>query len=207
MKQAPEWLLFTGLALTLAACGSTGSKKQRADGGTDATVDDATAGATLLACLDDLGERVDTRVQLFRSADESVHLAFASAAPADYCVGDEFCACNGGSCGSYELLAFGIERDGAVTCVRDAAALTYEGGHHSWGDVAKATHGAERFIVRMMFGFETNSYTDTLEIESTATDEPTGDPIPLVSEDCYAIPAGVNAGCCERCQTRTRSDD
>ncbi|MBK7156864.1 MAG: hypothetical protein IPH72_34735 [Sandaracinaceae bacterium] len=73
--------------------------------------------------------------------------------------------------------------------------------------MATATSDTTRYVVRMMFSFDTNTYTDSLELRDPVTDALLGTAFPLVSEDCYAIPAGTNQGCCERCQTRERSDD
>ena len=200
---ALRFLAASSLGLVFAACSTS---HDLSDAGTgDAAVDPDTL---LAACLEDLPERMDTRVHRFRSEDGRFEIALVSAAPADYCAdGGEFCVCNGGSCYGYELLRFGVVDGDQGTCVSDLGDLAYAGGHHSWGEVASATGAESRYVVRMTFSFDTNTYTDSLELRDPETDALVGAPFPLVSEDCYAIPAGVNQGCCERCQTRERSDD
>lgn len=173
----------------------------------DAGSGDGGAGDFLADCIADLPDRLDVRVHRFRSSDGRFVIALVSSAPADYCPGGEFCACNGGTCGSYEMLRFGVLDDGEGLCLREDSELDYQGGHHSWGEVATATGATTRYVVRMTFSFDTNTYTDTLELRDPDTDALLGTAFPLVSEDCYAIPAGVNVGCCERCQSRERSDD
>ncbi|MBK6578086.1 MAG: hypothetical protein IPG17_18180 [Sandaracinaceae bacterium] len=198
------------LAIALVGCASSNNLPPTDAGARDSGPDaqhDAGPDGFFTDCLSDLPDRVDTRVHRFRSDDGRFEIVLVSAAPADYCVGGNLCACNGGSCGSYEMLRFGVLDDGEGVCLREVSELDYQGGHHSWGEVATATSDTTRYVVRMMFSFDTNTYTDSLELRDPVTDALLGTAFPLVSEDCYAIPAGTNQGCCERCQTRERSDD
>jgi len=194
-------------ATALASC-TASSPLPSGDAGPSDASGDAGSDAFLADCIADLPDRRDVRVHRFRSSDGRFEVALVSSAPADYCPdGGEFCVCNGGSCGSYEMLRFGVLDDGEGLCLRSESELDYQGGHHSWGEVATATSDTTRYVVRMMFSFDTNTYTDSLELRDPVTDALLGTAFPLVSEDCYAIPAGTNQGCCERCQTRERSDD
>lgn len=198
--------LIAAACVCLAGCGD-GTTRAPKDAGVDG-MDDAAAPGTLAACLEDLPSRRDVRVQRFRTEDGGIELAFASSAPADYCTDDAFCACNGGTCGSYELLRFGVRvGNGDVECITDAAQLMYQGGQHAWGDTATARGRDAELRVKMLYDFEASQYVDSLELLDLTSGAPIADEAPLVSEDCYAIPTGVNEGCCERCQSRARSDD
>lgn len=199
--------LFAFTVLALTGCGDSTTKTPR-DGGNDgATVDDGSTGTTLDDCLSGLQSLVDTQVVRFATGDGKIRLGFASGAPASVCDDVNQCACNGGTCSRYVLTRFGIERDGETVCVSDAEDLEYLSGQHSWTGLATVSTATERFVVDSQLDFGTQTWNDSLTLYDVGSDTPKEGPLPLVSEDCYSVPAGMgNSGCCDRCQRRERSD-
>ena len=162
-------------------------------------------GGDLDDCLTGLPMRTDLRVLKLASMDDSIRIAFATGAPADFCTG-MFCACNGGTCRSYELLAFGISRGGVSTCVTTPSALGYQGGHHAWAGTATVTTATDVYRVGSQLDFVTQLWSDELTISDPGSATPREGPLPLVASDCYAVPPGGASGCCESCANRPRSD-
>jgi len=82
----------------------------------------------------------------------------------------------------YDLVRFGLERDGAVDCVTDPGALAYDFGHHNWNERVAAT-GAHAYVVRMVYDFSgtTAAWADTLAVDGGAE-------VPLTFTDCRSIP-------------------
>lgn len=82
----------------------------------------------------------------------------------------------------YDLVRFGIERDGAADCVTDPGALVYDFGHHNWNERAAAT-GTHAYVVRMVYDISgtTAVWTDTLAVDDGAE-------VPLTFVDCRSIP-------------------
>jgi hypothetical protein len=103
----------------------------------DAASDAAAPGPTLDDCFAHLPSPVGTQMVATKSSsDGRLRLRIALDTM------DMF-----GTSGTYPwaLLRLGIERNGAVTCITDAAKLTYRGSHHNCDDKASAVAGMMAF--------------------------------------------------------------
>jgi hypothetical protein len=84
----------------------------------------------------------------------------------------------------YDLVRFGIERNGVTECITDLSLLSYNFGHHNWKDTATAT-GSQTYTVTMSYDYGPSapraSWTDTLSLDG-------GAPMPLVFTSCRSIP-------------------
>jgi hypothetical protein len=187
-------LLALSLCLSLAACGPA---TPTTDAGTDAPVAsdapiatdapvaadvpttdapsaDAATPGTLDACFEGLAPRVATRtynVLEFVGDGGAIRVRLAREVGERSAVGETF---------AYDLVRFGIEIDGEVTCFTEPSSLAYDFGHHNWNDTATAT-GEHEHAVTMRYDVETGSWNDTLSIDGGAD-------VPLENVACLSLP-------------------
>jgi hypothetical protein len=57
----------------------------------------------------------------------------------------------GGFTAIYQLMAFGLLREGQLHCISEAKALSYDYSHHNWMDFARATEGSVRYELNISF--------------------------------------------------------
>lgn len=104
---------------------------------------------------------------------------------------------------AFHLFGFALERDGALVCVVDPAALGYVWGHHNWDETATATAGGVTFTVTMKFEFVEDGgdflprWTDRI----VARDENGAvlwGPIDLPVNRCQSEGSGALNGCFQR---------
>lgn len=160
------------MSLMVLGCGETHTPADsgNADGGA-VTLDSCfaglapTGGAGFVGTLSFESEDGSTRVRLARQPGDRSS------------VGETF---------PYDLVRFGIERDGVVECITDRDALAYDFGHHNWDDTATATGRAD-YVVRVRLDLTTDpvAWIDTLQINEAA-------PITLTETGCDSIPPDLN---------------
>lgn len=138
----------------------------------DAPAVDAPAADTLDACFEGLMPRVEGRtfnVLDFTGDDGAIRVRLAREVGERPFVGETI---------PYDLVRFGIEHDGEVSCFTEASSLAYEFGHHNWFDTATAD---DSYAVTMRYGVETGNWTDTLSIDGGAD-------IALTNVACTSLP-------------------
>lgn len=80
----------------------------------------------------------------------------------------------------WRLVRLGVEADEVVTCVREAAALTYVGSHHNCLDEAQASAGARTFELR---GPDRSVTLFTVRLDAGTVH----DFVELSNEDCSSL--------------------
>lgn len=131
---------------------------------------------TLDECFDGLQPRRAGEVVnllTFQTADGATAVRLAREIGERTAVGETF---------AYDLVRFGIERNGAVDCVTSADSLKYTFAHHNWDDEVEA-QGEAKYVVHMTFDVTAaeNRWTDTLAIDDGATQT-------LSLTDCSVFP-------------------
>jgi len=113
----------------------------------------------------------------FESADGSIRVRLARQPGERASVGETF---------PYDLVRFGIERDGVVECVTDRDALRYDFGHHNWDDTATAEGNATYVVaIRLDITSDPVLWVDTLQINEIA-------PMSLEFTGCAVTPFDLN---------------
>lgn len=171
-----------------------------ASGPTDASADVLVDGGavSLDECFDGIAPSraaaAFVQIQTLETEDSSVRLRIAVEPGDAMAVGETF---------AYELVRFGVTRDGETVCVTDRASLAYVWGHHNWNEVTTATVGADVYEVRSLFEFTSDDsvWADTLTVRPTAGGAASLDAVTLVEAGCRSIPYNYNP-----CFRRTRTD-
>jgi hypothetical protein len=136
--------------------------------GSDGTTTDDSGDGKLVNSLDECFEGLQPRragqvvnVLTFQTADGATAVRLAREIGDRTAVGETF---------AYDLVRFGIDRDGAVDCVTDVSRLKYTFAHHNWDDEVEA-QGDAKYVVHMTFDVTAaeNRWTDTLAIDGGAT--------------------------------------
>lgn len=170
-----------GVALLLLMAQPGCSESHRAgDAGThDASTGDA-GELTLDACFAGLAPRPNgsfVGTLVFESEDGSVEVRLAREPGDRTSVGETF---------PYDLVRFGIERNGVVECITDRDQLAYDFGHHNWNDTATAEGNATYMVtIRLDTTDDPVVWVDTLQINEAA-------PITLRATACDVTPLDLN---------------
>lgn len=187
------WASVVALAATACGDDTNGTSKVPTDpsgshssnepsSGSDSTTTDDNSDVKTVNSLDECFEGLQPRragevvnVLSFQTADEATVVRLAREIGDRTAVGETF---------AYDLVRFGIERDGAVDCVTDASRLKYTFAHHNWDDEVEA-QGEAKYVVHMTFDVTAaeNRWTDTLAIGDGAAQT-------LKLTDCSVIPPG-----------------
>jgi hypothetical protein len=115
--------------------------------------------------------------QSFENGDGSIRVRLARQPGERSSVGETY---------PYDMVRFGIERDGVVECITDRDSLAYDFAHHNWDDTATA-EGNATYVVTMRFDVsaEPAVWVDTLQINDAA-------PMTLSATACDATPQDLN---------------
>jgi hypothetical protein len=135
-------------------------------------------------------------VQHFESAERGVRITRARQPGERSAVGETF---------PYDLVRVRIEADGDAACVSEAAAMTYEFGHHNWNETWSVRTEKARYVVREQYDFQAGSerpWADSLEARSLEDDSLLWGPVDLEPDGCYSLPYDLNP-----CLMRTRIDE
>jgi len=135
---------------------------------------------TLDACFEGLAPTGDASfvgTLHFESLDGSIRVRFARQPGDRTSVGETF---------PYDMVRFGIERNGVVECITDRDQLAYDFGHHNWNDTATAEGNATYVVnIRLDNTDDPVVWVDTLQINEAA-------PITLRATDCDVTPFDLN---------------
>ena len=170
-----------GVALLLLMAQPGCSESHRAgDAGThDASTGDA-GELTLDSCFAGLAPRPNgsfVGTLVFESEDGSVEVRLAREPGDRTSVGETF---------PYDLVRFGIERNGVVECITDRDQLAYDFGHHNWNDTATAEGNATYVVVSRFINLDfPATWEDTLQINDAA-------PMTLRFVSCDVTPEDLN---------------
>lgn len=157
---------------------------------------DAGPVADLDACFDGIAPTDGGFVQIqdLLNDDGSIHVRLATEPGDRMAIGETF---------PYDLVRFGITRDGVTTCITDPAQLAYEFGHHNWNELATATTATDVYEVHMVLDIvgDPPGWTDTLTISDPGSTTPREGPIPMHDGGCRSVPFDPNP-----CLMRMRTD-
>ncbi|MCA9579202.1 MAG: hypothetical protein KC668_27425 [Myxococcales bacterium] len=159
-----------------AACGTSHTPGTHDGGQTDTGVTPGTLDACF-AGLAPTGDSPFVGTLRFESVDGTIEVRLARQPGDRPAVGETW---------AYDMVRFGIARDGVVTCITQPSALAYDFGHHNWADVATA-EGTSTFVVSMRYEFtgDEPTWVDTLQIDEAA-------PITLRATACDVTPNDLN---------------
>jgi len=198
------------IALTLLTLSACDDAEDTGDGDSDAPAGDTRATdtrpsqdgatdvsspATLADCVADVPLAAGLNETMFlASAEGDTRVAIVRRVIEGTAVGETF---------PLDLGAFGLVREGSLTCVRAASELTYEWGHHNWDETMTIDRPAGgTYVVTMQL--DTVNFSDwinTIEARDASGATLWG-PLDLVAETCATEPAGdLNF-----CQQGTRTD-
>ncbi|MBK7774777.1 MAG: hypothetical protein IPI43_11670 [Sandaracinaceae bacterium] len=168
----PRALLGLTLLLAHAGCSEAHSTGDAGNGDAgELTLDSCFAG------IAPTGDAPWVGTQSFENDDGSVRVRLARQPGDRPSVGETY---------AYDMVRFGIERDGVVECITDQDALAYDFGHHNWNDTATA-EGNGTYVVTMRFDVaaEPAVWVDALQINEAA-------PMTLHATACDATPLDLN---------------
>lgn len=167
------WAALASAFALLSACGPSSHIADSGQGGDGGAL-------TLAACFAGLaptGGSPFVGTLSFESLDGSVRVRLARQPGDRPAVGETF---------AYDLVRFGIERNGVVECITRPGALMYDFGHHNWFDTATA-EGTATYVVVSTYDFSGDgpAWVDTLQIDEAA-------PMTLRATACDVTPLDLN---------------
>lgn len=216
MRQRVLLIVLVGLGLLVAACDGDGGAGSGADGagggdgtsgadasigadtaaggGPDASADVPSGGATFETCIPPRTPDFLLQTLELATATGDLRVRLQVEPGEGNAVGETF---------PFDLVGFALEREGALVCVVDPAALAYEWGHHNWDETATATHEGVRYTVTMTLQWEdvggelVPTWADRI-VATDASGATLWGPLDLTVSRCEAEGSGALNGCFHR---------